>query len=143
MQARVERGIATKPVLRAALFKPKGQNGATFCVVFKRHAVTLRKNRKDGQACDKHSIWCAAMAAYMSGMSELEEAEKQVRDMVVQAAASLTQQYGEDAEVIATMRAAEFAAAGDVDGLKAWDMIIEYLVALREGKPETIGEALN
>ncbi|MDA8544299.1 hypothetical protein N9L05_00640 [Alphaproteobacteria bacterium] len=76
-------------------------------------------------------------------MSELEEAEKQVRDMVAQAAASLTQQYGEDAEVIATMRAAEFAAAGDVDGLKAWDMIIEYLVALREGKPEDIGEPLN
>ena len=76
-------------------------------------------------------------------MSELDEAEKQVRDMVAQAAASLTQQYGEDAEVIATMRAAEFAAAGDVDGLKAWDMIIEYLVALREGKPEDIGEPLN
>lgn len=76
-------------------------------------------------------------------MSELEEAEKQVRDMVVQAAASLTHQYGEDAEVIATMRAAEFAAAGDVDGLKAWDMIIEYLVALREGKPEDIGGPLN
>ena len=76
-------------------------------------------------------------------MSELEEAEKQVRDMVAQAAASLTQQYGEDAEVIATMRAAEFAAAGDVDGLKAWDMIIEYLVALREGKSEDIGEPLN
>ena len=76
-------------------------------------------------------------------MSELEEAEKQVRDMVVQAAASLTKQYGEDAEVIATMRAAEFAAAGDVDGLKAWDMIIEYLVALREGKPENIGGPLN
>jgi hypothetical protein len=76
-------------------------------------------------------------------MSEVEEAEKQVRDMVAQAAASLTQQYGEDAEVIATMRAAEFAAAGDVDGLKAWDMIIEYLVALREGKPEDIGEPLN
>ena len=76
-------------------------------------------------------------------MSESEETEKQVRDMVAQAAASLTQQYGEDAEVIATMRAAEFAAAGDVDGLKAWDMIIEYLVALREGKPEDIGEPLN
>lgn len=76
-------------------------------------------------------------------MSELEEAEKQVREMVVQAAATLTQQYGEDAEVIATMRAAEYAAAGDVDGLKAWDMIIEYLVALREGKPEDIGGAVN
>lgn len=76
-------------------------------------------------------------------MSELEDAEKQVREMVVQAAATLTQQYGEDAEVIATMRAAEFAAAGDVDGLKAWDMIIEYLVALREGKPEDVGGAVN
>ena len=76
-------------------------------------------------------------------MSELEEAEKQVREMVMQAAATLTRQYGEDAEVIATMRAAEFAAAGDVDGLKAWDMIIEYLVALREGKPEDIGGPVN
>jgi hypothetical protein len=76
-------------------------------------------------------------------MSELEEAEKQMREMVVQAAAALTQQYGEDAEVIATMRAAEFAAAGDVGGLKAWDMIISYLVALREGKPEDIGGPLN
>ena len=69
-------------------------------------------------------------------MSELEKAEKQVHEMVVQAAATLTQQYGEDAEVIATMRAAEFAASGDVEGLKAWDMIIEYLVALREGNSE-------
>ena len=76
-------------------------------------------------------------------MSELEEAEKQVHVMVVQAAATLTQQYGEDAEVIATMRAAEFAAAGDVDGLKAWDMIIEYLIALREGKPEDIAGSIN
>ncbi|MBL6761564.1 MAG: hypothetical protein ISQ19_02585 [PS1 clade bacterium] len=76
-------------------------------------------------------------------MSELEEADKQVREMVVQAAATLTQQYGEDAEVIATMRAAEFAAAGDVEGLKAWDMIIEYLVALREGTPEAIGGPVN
>ena len=76
-------------------------------------------------------------------MSELEEAEKQVREMVVQAAATLTQQYGEDAEVIATMRAAEFAAAGDVEGLKAWDMIIGYLVALREGTPEAIGGQVN
>ena len=84
-----------------------------------------------------------SIALYNRRMSELEEAEKQVREMVVQAAATLTQQYGEDAEVIATMRAAEFAAAGDVDGLKAWDMIIEYLVALREGKPEDVGGAVN
>ena len=73
----------------------------------------------------------------------MEEAEKQVHEMVVQAAATLTQQYGEDAEVIATMRAAEFAAAGDVDGLKAWDMIIEYLIALREGKPDDIAGSIN
>ena len=73
----------------------------------------------------------------------MEKAEKQVHEMVVQAAATLTQQYGEDAEVIATMRAAEFAAAGDVDGLKAWDMIIEYLVALREGKPKDVGGVVN
>lgn len=62
--------------------------------------------------------------------------EKKTRDMVMQAAATLTQQYGEDAEVIATMRAAEFAAQGDVEALQAWDMIIEYLVALREGNSE-------
>lgn len=76
-------------------------------------------------------------------MSELEKAEKQVHEMVVQAAATLTQQYGEDAEVIATMRAAEFAASGDVEGLKAWDMIIEYLVALREGNASEAGGQLN
>lgn len=69
--------------------------------------------------------------------------EKQTRDMVMQAAATLTQQYGDDAEVIATMRAAEFAAQGDVDALHAWDMIIEYLVALREGNGSEMGEGLN
>lgn len=66
----------------------------------------------------------------------MTEDEKKTRDMVMQAAATLTQQYGEDAEVIATMRAAEFAAQGDVEALQAWDMIIEYLVALREGNSE-------
>ena len=76
-------------------------------------------------------------------IKRMTEDEKKTRDMVKQAAATLTQQYGDDAEVIATMRAAEFAAAGDVDGLKAWDMIIEYLVALREGKPEDIGGPVN
>lgn len=70
------------------------------------------------------------------------EDEQKARDMVKQAAATLTQQYGDDAEVIATMRAAEFAAQGDVDALQAWDMIIEYLVALREGSSEA-AEQLN
>ena len=68
--------------------------------------------------------------------------EQKTRDMVKQAAATLIQQYGDDAEVIATMRAAEFAAQGDVDALHAWDMIIEYLVALREGNAQA-AEQLN
>ena len=72
----------------------------------------------------------------------MTEDEQKTRDMVKQAAATLVQQYGDDAEVIATMRAAEFAAQGDVDALHAWDLIIEYLVALREGNSEA-AEQLN
>lgn len=73
----------------------------------------------------------------------MSDEQKKLRDMVVQAAASLTQQYGEDAEVIATMRAAEFAAQGDVEALQAWDLIIEYLVALREDNADASGEPVN
>lgn len=69
--------------------------------------------------------------------------EKKTREMVAQAAATLTQQYGDDAEVVATMRAAEFAAQGDVEALQAWDMIIAYLAALREGDAEASGGPLN
>ena len=54
---------------------------------------------------------------------------------VAAAAAALAQQYGDDAEVVATLRAAEFAAAGDVEALAAWDMIIAYLQAMRENQP--------
>ena len=43
------------------------------------------------------------------------------------------EQDGAGAQVVATVRAAEFAAAGDVEALAAWDMIIAYLTALREG----------
>ena len=75
-------------------------------------------------------------------MACMTEDEQKTRDMVKQAAATLVQQYGDDAEVIATMRAAEFAAQGDVDALHAWDLIIEYLVALREGNSEA-AEQLN
>ncbi len=46
---------------------------------------------------------------------------------VYAAAQQLYQQYGEDAEVIATMRAAEFAAQQDVDALHYWDQIIALL----------------
>ena len=43
------------------------------------------------------------------------------------AAMSLVAQYGEDAVVIATLRAAEFAAMGDVEALEHWDAVIAFL----------------
>jgi len=48
------------------------------------------------------------------------------------AAMSLFAQYGEDAEVIATLRAAEFAAMGDTKALAHWDAVIAAL----EGGPQ-------
>ena len=36
-------------------------------------------------------------------------------------------QYGEDAPVIAVLRAAEIAAIGDVDGLAHWDDVIREI----------------
>lgn len=43
------------------------------------------------------------------------------------AAMALISQYGDDASVIATLRAAEVAAAGDVDALAHWDAVIAFL----------------
>ncbi|MEL6724231.1 MAG: hypothetical protein AAFP81_10525 [Pseudomonadota bacterium] len=43
------------------------------------------------------------------------------------AAMSLLTQYGEDASVIATLRAAEVAAMGDVEALAHWDAVIAFL----------------
>ncbi|MFN3211681.1 MAG: hypothetical protein ACE37M_01125 [Henriciella sp.] len=43
------------------------------------------------------------------------------------AAIALLTQYGEDASVIATLRAAEVAAMGDVDALARWDAVISFL----------------
>lgn len=43
------------------------------------------------------------------------------------AAMVLLTQYGEDASVIATLRAAEVAALGDVDALAHWDAVIAIL----------------
>jgi len=43
------------------------------------------------------------------------------------AAMALMTQYGDDATVIATLRAAEVAALGDVDALAHWDAVIEFL----------------
>ena len=44
-----------------------------------------------------------------------------------QVAAQLLRQYGEDAEVIATLRAAEIAAMGDAEALAHWDEVIACL----------------
>jgi hypothetical protein len=42
-------------------------------------------------------------------------------------AADLLRQYGEDAVVIATLRAAEVAALGDVEALAHWDEVAAIL----------------
>ena len=44
-----------------------------------------------------------------------------------QVAAQLLRQYGDDAEVIATLRAAEVAAQGDAEALAYWDEVIACL----------------
>lgn len=44
-----------------------------------------------------------------------------------QVAAQLLRQYGEDAVVIATLRAAEIAAMGDAEALAHWDEVIACL----------------
>lgn len=51
------------------------------------------------------------------------------------AALALIGQYGMDAEVVAVMRAAELAAAGDTEGLAAWDDILACLAAIEAGQP--------
>jgi len=43
------------------------------------------------------------------------------------AAMALLTQYGDDAAVIATLRAAEVAALGDIEALAHWDAVIAYL----------------
>jgi len=43
------------------------------------------------------------------------------------AAMALMTQYGDDAAVIATLRAAEVAALGDADALAHWDAVIAFL----------------
>jgi len=49
-------------------------------------------------------------------------------------ALALIGQYGGAAEVIAVMRAAEYAAVGDVEALAAWDDILECLAAIGAGE---------
>ena len=45
-------------------------------------------------------------------------------------AVELIGQYGDDAEVVAIMRAAELAALGDAEGLETWDKIIACISSL-------------
>ena len=50
-------------------------------------------------------------------------------------ALALIAQYGDDAETIAMLRAAEFAALGDIQGLADWDDIIEDIRLLEDQGP--------
>jgi hypothetical protein len=60
-------------------------------------------------------------------------------DVAIRSAAlALIAQYGDDAEVIAMLRAAEFAAAGDVDGLAQWDDILGCLARLGGTTPDRL-----
>jgi hypothetical protein len=43
------------------------------------------------------------------------------------AAMALLRQYGDDAGVIATLRAAEVAASGDAEALAHWDAVIRWI----------------
>ncbi len=52
-------------------------------------------------------------------------------------AAALWRQYGEDAVVIATLRAAEVAAVGDIEALAHWDEV----AAILSGEEEPPGAA--
>ena len=54
-------------------------------------------------------------------------------DAALAAARALIAQYGEDAATIAVMRAAEYAAMGDVVGLAAWDAVNEAIESLQAG----------
>jgi hypothetical protein len=47
---------------------------------------------------------------------------------------ALTRQYGVDAEVIAVMRAAEYAAVAEVEALAAWDDILGCVAAIEPGE---------
>ena len=50
---------------------------------------------------------------------------------VMDAAVALIRQYGDDAEVIAVMRAAEVAAMGDAAALAHWDAVILCISGLQ------------
>lgn len=57
------------------------------------------------------------------------------RSASLEAAAQLYRQYGADAEVVATMRAAEVAAQMDVQALAFWDDVIVHLQSFTDDAP--------
>ena len=57
----------------------------------------------------------------------------QVDNAALATAMALMGQYGDDADVIAMLRAAEYAAMGDLDGLAQWDQILACLAGPSEG----------
>ena len=66
-----------------------------------------------------------------------------IKSNVYSAAQQLYQQYGDDAEVIATMRAAEYAAQQDVDALRYWDEIIALLARFSMSEGSVPDDLIN
>ncbi|MAN61871.1 MAG: hypothetical protein CMI60_07970 [Parvibaculum sp.] len=64
----------------------------------------------------------------------INENTTQIDPDIAQSARTLIGQYGDDAAVIATLRAAELAATGNVDSLFFWDSVIELIEDMAEGK---------
>lgn len=64
----------------------------------------------------------------------IDEDATETNPDIAQTARTLLAQYGDDAAVIATLRAAELAATGNVDGLFFWDSVIELIEDMAEGK---------
>ncbi len=64
----------------------------------------------------------------------IDEDSTETNPDITQTARTLVAQYGDDAAVIATLRAAELAATGNVDGLFFWDSVIELIEDMAEGK---------
>ena len=69
------------------------------------------------------AFWFDAMDGGALAMTDDQAARAEIKS----AAMTLLAQYGEDAEIIATLRAAEVAAAGDTEALKHWDGVIAFL----------------
>lgn len=62
---------------------------------------------------------------------------------IFETARQLYQQYGADAEVVATMRAAEFAAQMDIEALNHWDGVIAMLQHFTSGEGNAPDELIN